>query len=127
VIGPRTGVFVELHFTVRRISSGEGRGSEGSEPSPRVDKFESEPRSDCAPREMTYLRKRLGKGAVAVREGTKGTSQPASAAPKKARCDRFRGQPKPPRIKQEKSRTAIVCTQIGKRVFVNAENLYGFA
>ena len=55
-------------FTVRRISYGEGVERVFPVHSPRVDRIEIERRGSVRRAKLTYLRKRIGKGAVAVKE-----------------------------------------------------------
>ena len=55
-------------FTVRRISYGEGVERIFPMHSPRVDKVEVERKGSVRRAKLTYLRKRLGKGATAVKE-----------------------------------------------------------
>jgi len=55
-------------FTVRRISYGEGVERVFPVHSPRVDKIEVERKGSVRRAKLTYLRKRIGKGAVAVKE-----------------------------------------------------------
>jgi len=55
-------------FTVRRISYGEGVERVFPVHSPRVDKIEVERKGAVRRAKLTYLRKRIGKGAVAVKE-----------------------------------------------------------
>ena len=66
-------------FTVRRISYGEGVERVFPVHSPRVDKVEVERQGAVRRAKLTYLRKRIGKSAVAVRE--KETHGAAPAAP----------------------------------------------
>jgi large subunit ribosomal protein L19 len=67
VIGKR-GAGMNETFTVRRISYGEGVERVFPLHSPRVDKIEVERRGAVRRAKLTYLRKRLGKGATLVRE-----------------------------------------------------------
>ena len=55
-------------FTVRRISYGEGVERVFPTHSPRVEKVEVERRGAVRRAKLTYLRKRIGKSAVAVKE-----------------------------------------------------------
>jgi large subunit ribosomal protein L19 len=76
VIG-RRGRGLNSTFTVRRISYGEGVERVFPVHSPRVDKIEVERQGQVRRAKLTYLRKRIGKGAVAVKE--KETFGPAGA------------------------------------------------
>src|SRR5882762_6372630 len=67
VIG-RKGRGLNETFTVRRISYGEGVERVFPVHSPRVDKIEVERKGSVRRAKLTYLRKRIGKGAVAVKE-----------------------------------------------------------
>ena len=67
VIGKR-GHGLNETFTVRRISYGEGVERVFPLHSPRVDKIEVERKGEVRRAKLTYLRKRLGKGATLVRE-----------------------------------------------------------
>src|SRR5205085_8594650 len=67
VIG-RRGRGLNSTFTVRRISYGEGVERVFPVHSPRVDKIEVERAGQVRRAKLTYLRKRIGKGAVAVKE-----------------------------------------------------------
>jgi large subunit ribosomal protein L19 len=67
VIGKRGGGLNET-FTVRRISYGEGVERIFPLHSPRVDKVEVERHGEVRRAKLTYLRKRLGKGATLVNE-----------------------------------------------------------
>ena len=67
VIG-RRGHGLNETFTVRRISYGEGVERVFPLHSPRVDKIEVEREGSVRRAKLTYLRKRLGKGATLVRE-----------------------------------------------------------
>jgi large subunit ribosomal protein L19 len=55
-------------FSVRRISYGEGEERIFPYHSPRVDKIEVERQGDVRRAKLTYLRKRIGKGATLVKE-----------------------------------------------------------
>ena len=80
VIGRRGHGLNEM-FTVRRISYGEGVERVFPVHSPRVDKIEVERKGKTRRAKLTYLRKRLGKGATLVKE--KGATA-AEATPAKA-------------------------------------------
>ena len=67
VIG-RRGRGLNSTFTVRRISYGEGVERVFPVHSPRVDKIEVEREGQVRRAKLTYLRKRIGKSAVAVKE-----------------------------------------------------------
>lgn len=71
-------------FTVRRISYGEGVERIFPMHSPRVDKVEVEREGAVRRAKLTYLRKRIGKGATLVPEkeyhGGKGAKKAAAAA-----------------------------------------------
>jgi large subunit ribosomal protein L19 len=67
VIG-RRGHGLNSTFTVRRISYGEGVERVFPVHSPRVDKIEVERHGSVRRAKLTYLRKRVGKSAVAVKE-----------------------------------------------------------
>ena len=67
VIG-RRGHGLNAMFTVRRISYGEGVERVFPVHSPRIAKVEVERRGAVRRAKLTYLRKRIGKGATAVRE-----------------------------------------------------------
>src|SRR5204862_4478866 len=67
VIG-RRGHGLNSSFTVRRISYGEGVERVFPVHSPRVDKIEVERQGSVRRAKLTYLRKRIGKGATAVKE-----------------------------------------------------------
>ena len=70
VIG-RRGHGLNETFTVRRISYGEGLERIFPLHSPRVDKIEVERHGDVRRAKLTYLRKRVGKGATLVKERAK--------------------------------------------------------
>src|SRR5690349_13189800 len=67
VIGRRGHGMNEM-FTVRRISYGEGVERVFPVHSPRVDKIEVERQGKTRRAKLTYLRRRLGKGATLVKE-----------------------------------------------------------
>ena len=67
VIG-RRGRGLEESFTVRRISYGEGVERVFPVNSPRVEKVEVERHGAVRRAKLTYLRKRIGKAATAVKE-----------------------------------------------------------
>jgi large subunit ribosomal protein L19 len=83
VIGRRGHGLNEM-FTVRRISYGEGVERVFPLHSPRVDKVEVERKGRARRAKLTYLRKRLGKGATLVKE--RETRAPAAAAPPQAQA-----------------------------------------
>src|SRR5439155_20552207 len=78
VIGMR-GRGLNSTFTVRRISYGEGVERVFPLHSPRVEKVEVERQGNVRRAKLTYLRKRLGKGATLVKEkeGRGGAAAPA--------------------------------------------------
>ena len=80
VIGRRGHGLNEM-FTVRRISYGEGVERIFPVHSPRVEKIEVERKGHTRRAKLTYLRKRLGKGATLVKEKEAKTE---AAAPAKA-------------------------------------------
>ena len=67
VIGKRGGGINET-FTVRRISYGEGVERIFPLHSPRVEKIEVDRHGDVRRAKLTYLRKRIGKGATLVKD-----------------------------------------------------------
>ena len=76
VIG-RRGRGLNSTFTVRRISYGEGVERIFPLHSPRVDKIEVEREGAVRRAKLTYLRKRLGKGATLVKEKQDKVEAPA--------------------------------------------------
>jgi large subunit ribosomal protein L19 len=78
VIGKR-GRGLNETFAVRRISYGEGVERVFPVHSPRVDKIEVERRGSVRRAKLTYLRKRLGKGATLVKE-REAKAEPAAKA-----------------------------------------------
>jgi large subunit ribosomal protein L19 len=86
VIG-RRGHGMNSTFTVRRISYGEGVERVFPVHSPRVDKVEVERKGSVRRAKLTYLRKRLGKGATLVKEKEgRGEAAEAAAAKKSAKA-----------------------------------------
>ncbi len=79
VIG-RRGTGINETFSVRRISYGEGVERIFPLHSPRVDKIEVERHGDVRRAKLTYLRKRVGKGATLVKEMEDKPEAPAPAA-----------------------------------------------
>jgi large subunit ribosomal protein L19 len=80
VIGKR-GHGLNETFTVRRISYGEGVERVFPLHSPRVEKIEVERQGAVRRAKLTYLRKRLGKGATLVKEKeARSAAEPAAAA-----------------------------------------------
>ena len=80
VIG-RRGHGLNETFTVRRISYGEGVERVFPIHSPRIDKVEVEREGAVRRAKLTYLRKRIGKGATLVKEKSNvQAAAPASAA-----------------------------------------------
>ncbi|MCU0771191.1 MAG: 50S ribosomal protein L19 [Verrucomicrobia bacterium] len=67
VIG-RRGRGMNETFTVRRISYGEGVERVFPVHSPRIEKVEVERKGEVRRAKLTYLRKRIGKGATLVKE-----------------------------------------------------------
>ena len=68
VVISRRGHGLNEMFTVRRISYGEGVERIFPVHSPRVDKVEVERSGNVRRAKLTYLRKRIGKGATLVKE-----------------------------------------------------------
>ena len=80
VIGKR-GRGLNETFTVRRISYGEGVERVFPMHSPRIDKVEVERQGNVRRAKLTYLRKRVGKGATLVKEKEKeAAAKPAETA-----------------------------------------------
>ena len=79
VVMGRRGRGLNATFTVRRISYGEGVERVFPLHSPRVDKIEVERKGSVRRAKLTYLRKRLGKGATLVKEMEKEAKAPAKA------------------------------------------------
>lgn len=78
VVMGRRGHGLNSSFTVRRVSYGEGVERVFPTHSPRIDKIEVERHGQVRRAKLTYLRKRVGKGATLVRE-----KEVAEAAPAK--------------------------------------------
>lgn len=76
VIG-RRGHGINETFTVRRISYGEGVERVFPIHSPRIDKVEIERHGAVRRAKLTYLRKRVGKGATLVKERSASNSSAA--------------------------------------------------
>jgi large subunit ribosomal protein L19 len=68
VVMGRRGHGLNATFTVRRISYGEGVERVFPVHSPRIEKIEVERQGNVRRAKLTYLRKRLGKGATLVKE-----------------------------------------------------------
>ena len=84
VIGMR-GRGLNSTFTVRRISYGEGVERVFPVHSPRIDKVEVERSGQVRRAKLTYLRKRLGKGATLVKEKESRGGVSTTATESKAR------------------------------------------
>lgn len=82
VIG-RRGHGINETFTVRRISYGEGVERVFPSHSPRIERIEIERKGSVRRAKLTYLRKRIGKSAVAVKEKEHHTADATAAAPTK--------------------------------------------
>ena len=68
IVIARKGTGIHESFTVRRISYGEGVERVFPVNSPRIAKVEVETAGTARRAKLTYLRKRTGKAAMAVRE-----------------------------------------------------------
>ena len=79
VIGIR-GRGLNRTFTVRRISYGEGVERIFPLHSPRVEKVEIDRAGSVRRAKLTYLRKRVGKGAMAVKDKEASNNSPKVAA-----------------------------------------------
>ena len=77
IIGKR-GTGLNETFSVRRISYGEGVERVFPLHSPRVEKVEVERQGAVRRAKLTYLRKRLGKGATLVKEKAEKVAAPAA-------------------------------------------------
>ena len=89
VIG-RRGHGLNSTFTVRRISYGEGVERVFPVHSPRVDKVEVERKGSVRRAKLTYLRKRVGKGATMVKEkeGQTEAAEAKAAAKSKKKAEK---------------------------------------
>ena len=96
VIG-RRGHGLNETFTVRRISYGEGVERVFPVHSPRVDKVEVERKGSVRRAKLTYLRKRLGKGATLVKE-KEGQFEAAPAAATKSSKKAAKTEEKPAEV-----------------------------
>src|SRR5581483_1846689 len=97
VIG-RRGRGMNSTFTVRRISYGEGVERVLPVHSPRVDKVEVERKGSVRRAKLTYLRKRLGKGATLVKEKEGRTAASDNAAAKAAAKASAKAEAKAPDV-----------------------------
>lgn len=77
VVMGRRGHGLNSSFTVRRVSYGEGVERVFPTHSPRIDKIEVERHGQVRRAKLTYLRKRVGKGATLVREKESAEAAPA--------------------------------------------------
>ncbi len=68
VVIARKGSGIQQSFTVRRISYGEGVERVFPLHSPRIEKVEVEHRGRVRRSKLYYLRRRIGKGAIKVKE-----------------------------------------------------------
>ena len=78
IVIARKGHGIHESFTVRRISYGEGVERVFPLHSPRVEKIEVERQGNVRRAKLTYLRKRLGKGATLVKEWEGKTAEAAA-------------------------------------------------
>lgn len=85
VIG-RRGRGLNATFTVRRISYNEGVERVFPVHSPRVDRVEVERRGDVRRAKLTYLRQRIGKSAMAVKEKSQSDARGSKKAKAKAKA-----------------------------------------
>jgi large subunit ribosomal protein L19 len=85
VIG-RRGRGLNATFTVRRISYNEGVERVFPVHSPRVDRVEVERRGDVRRAKLTYLRQRIGKSAMAVKEKSQSDTRGSKKAKAKAKA-----------------------------------------
>src|SRR2546422_6451418 len=80
VVMGRRGRGLNETFTVRRISYGEGVERIFPVHSPRIEKVEVERKGEVRRAKLTYLRKRVGKGATLVKEKEQAAKAPEAAA-----------------------------------------------
>ena len=80
IVIARKGHGIHETFTVRRISYGEGVERVFPVNSPNIEKIEVERESEPMKARLYYLRNRLGKAAVAVKEKERRTPEAASAS-----------------------------------------------
>ena len=92
VIG-RRGHGLNSTFTVRRISYGEGVERVFPLHSPRVDKVEVDRQGAVRRAKLTYLRKRIGKGATAVKEKDTRKADATKAAAAKVKAAKAAAAP----------------------------------
>ena len=85
IVIARKGHGIHESFTVRRISYGEGVERVFPMHSPRIDKVEVERSGKVRRAKLTYLRKRLGKGATLVKEQESRGGATTTATESKAR------------------------------------------
>ena len=94
VIGIR-GRGLNSTFTVRRISYGEGVERVFPIHSPRIDKVEVERSGEVRRAKLTYLRKRLGKGATLVKEKESRAGVETTASASKAKASKKKEKEEP--------------------------------
>ena len=74
IVIARRGTGLNSHFTVRRISYGEGVERVFPLHSPRIAKIEVERQGNVRPAKLNYLRTRKGKQAMSVKEKARATA-----------------------------------------------------
>jgi large subunit ribosomal protein L19 len=80
VVMARRGRGLNATFTVRRISYGEGVERVFPLHSPRVDKIEVDRKGSVRRAKLTYLRHRIGKSAMAIKEKSRASTTVAEPA-----------------------------------------------